>query len=119
MGSSSGRSRDMDKIRTKALRRQIKKKWEAISTYRRAPDVGKTVLVYDSMNPGPKITVKVIKTQMHNGALEIVNIECPHCKTPIGWHEKWKGFICMKATHPKRKGIYEMVNPEKRMSRKV
>jgi hypothetical protein len=99
----------------KALKRSVKKKFEARSSYRLVEQKKKKLQVklIDSLNPGPEIMTVALRFQTKSGLLVVAAIECPECKRPIEWDDKWQGFICKRPCHPGRKGVYEMVNPTK------
>jgi hypothetical protein len=109
MGS---RAADMDKMHRKALKRSTKKKLEARSCYRLAPE-SKEILLLDSMNAKAKIKTKIVGCQFKSGLRVVKSVICPHCKVPIEWDDVWQGFVCRHPSHPRRKGVYEMVNPTK------
>jgi len=64
------------------------------------------VYVIDSLNPGKKIPVQVIKTRIRSQRQVIESIACPECKNEMLWDDNWEAFTCTK--HGK-KAIYELV----------
>ena len=64
------------------------------------------VQVIDSLNPGKKIDVQVVKTKVKNQRQVIETIACPVCQNEMHWDNNWEAFTCTK--HGK-KAIYELV----------
>jgi len=64
------------------------------------------VSVINSLDPGKKIPVQVIKTTVRNQRKIIETIACPECNNEMHWDDKWEAFTCTK--HGK-KAIYELV----------
>ena len=64
------------------------------------------VFVIDSLNPGKKIQVQVVKTRVRSQRQVIESIACPECKNEMLWDNNWEAFTCTK--HGK-KAIYELV----------
>ena len=64
------------------------------------------VFVIDSLNPGKKIQVQVVKTRVRSQRQVIESIACPECKNEMFWDNNWEAFTCTK--HGK-KAIYELV----------
>jgi len=89
------------KIQMKAYR---KKRMKSDSTPYLPPDG--LVYVIDSLNPGKKIPVQVIKTRVRSQRQVIESIACPECKNEMLWDDNWEAFTCTK--HGK-KAIYELV----------
>ena len=63
------------------------------------------VSVINSLDPGQKIPVQVIKITVRNQRKIIETIACPECKNAMHWDNKWEAFTCTK--HGK-KAIYEL-----------
>jgi hypothetical protein len=89
------------KIQMKAYR---KKRMKNDSTPYLPPDG--EVFVIDSLNPGKKIQVQVVKTRVRSQRQVIESITCPECKNEMFWDDNWEAFTCTK--HGK-KAIYELV----------
>lgn len=64
------------------------------------------VYVIDTLNPGKRIQVQVIKTKVKSQRQVIESITCPECKNEMLWDDNWEAFACTK--HGK-KAIYELV----------
>jgi hypothetical protein len=64
------------------------------------------VYVIDSLDPGKKIPVQVVKTVVKNQRKVIEGLACPICKNEMTWDDNWEAFTCLK--HGK-KAIYELV----------
>ena len=64
------------------------------------------VFVIDSLNPGKKIQVPVVKTMVRSQRTVIESLACPECKNEMFWDSNWEAFTCTK--HGK-KAIYELV----------
>lgn len=64
------------------------------------------VQVIDSLDPGKKIDVQVVKTRVRSQRQVIESIACPVCKNEMLWDDNWEAFTCTK--HGK-KAIYELV----------
>lgn len=64
------------------------------------------IYVIDTLNPGKKMQVEIIKTTIRSQRKIIESLACPVCKNEMFWDNKWEAFICMK--HGK-KAIYELV----------
>jgi len=89
------------KIQMKAYR---KKRMKNDSTPFLPPDG--LVFVIDSLNPGKKIQVPVVKTMVRSQRTVIESLACPECKNEMFWDSNWEAFTCTK--HGK-KAIYELV----------
>jgi hypothetical protein len=63
------------------------------------------VYVIDSLDPGKKIQVQVVKTTVRSQRNIIESLACPECKNEMLWDDKWEAFTCTK--HGK-KAIYEL-----------
>jgi len=89
------------KIQMKAYR---KKRMKSDST----PYVPSDGIVYviDSLDPGKKIQVQVVKTKVKSQRQVIESIACPVCGNEMLWDDNWEAFTCLK--HGK-KAIYELV----------
>jgi len=64
------------------------------------------VYVIDTLNPGKKILVPVVKTTVRSQRNVIESLACPECKNEMLWDDNWEAFTCTK--HGK-KAIYELV----------
>ncbi len=64
------------------------------------------VYVIDSLDPGKKIQVPVVKTMVRSQRTVIESLACPECKNEMFWDDNWEAFTCTK--HGK-KAIYELV----------
>ena len=64
------------------------------------------VYVIDSLDPGKKILVEVVKTTVRSQRNVIESLACPECKNEMLWDGNWEAFTCTK--HGK-KAIYELV----------
>jgi len=63
------------------------------------------VYVIDSLDPGKKIQVQVVKTAVRSQRKVIDTLACPVCGNEMEWDNNWEAFTCSK--HGKR-GIYEL-----------
>jgi hypothetical protein len=63
------------------------------------------VCVIDSLDPGKKIPVQVVKTVVRSQRNVIESLACPECKNEMRWDANWEAFTCTK--HGK-KAIYEL-----------
>ncbi len=89
------------KIQMKAYR---KKRMKNDSTPYLPPDGN--VYVIDSLDPGKKMKVQVVKTKVKSQRKIIESIACPICGNEMFWDHHWEAFTCLK--HGK-KAIYELV----------
>lgn len=64
------------------------------------------VSVIDSLDPGKKIQVQVLKKKIKSQREVIESIACPVCANEMFWDSNWEAFTCTK--HGK-KAIYELV----------
>jgi hypothetical protein len=88
------------KIQMKAYR---KKRMKHDSTPFVPPDG--IVYVIDSLDPGKKIQVQVVKKTIRSQREVIESLACPECKNEMLWDDNWEAFTCTK--HGK-KAIYEL-----------
>ena len=63
------------------------------------------VFVINTLNPGKKIPVQVVKTAVKSQRKIIESLACPECKSEMFWDVNWEAFTCTK--HGK-KAIYEL-----------
>lgn len=64
------------------------------------------VMVMDTLDPGRKIPVKVLRTATKSQRLIIKALACPVCKNHMFWDGNWEAFTCEKHG---TKAIYEVV----------
>jgi hypothetical protein len=63
------------------------------------------VYVIDTLDPGKKIPVTIVKTTIRSQRKVIESLACPECKNEMFWDANWEAFTCTK--HGK-KAIYEL-----------
>jgi Tol biopolymer transport system component len=88
------------KIQMKAYR---KKRMKNDSTPYVPPDG--VVFVIDTLDPGKKIPVTIVKTSVRSQRKVIESLACPECKNEMFWDANWEAFTCTK--HGK-KAIFEL-----------